>query len=215
MKHQFIVFDLDGTISDPKVGIVRSMNFALAAHGFNTKSESDLVKYIGPPLDFAFSELADTDDPELLLSLVSKYRERYSTEGYAENTLYDGVVQSLECLIEKVPLAVCTSKRVDFAEKILELFDIRGLFSIVSGGDIGITKTQQLAGLLSSNQISRSSVMVGDRNVDLIGARNNHLKSVGVLWGYGDLKELQVESPDLILDNPSQLVNLVTQFCDF
>lgn len=209
MQRKFIVFDLDGTISDPKHGIVRSMNYSLEAHGYDERSESELIQYIGPPLDIAFEEISGSSDRELILSLVSKYRERYSVEGYSENTLYDGVVDSLEKLAQQFPLAICTSKRVDFAEKILSMFDIAHLFQVVSGGDVGISKTQQLAGLLADGSIGLDSIMVGDRNADLSGARNNDLESIGVLWGYGDYQELIRETPTMILENPRQLAEII------
>ena len=141
MQDRFLIFDLDGTISDPKDGMVRSINYSLKSHGFSARSESELVQYIGPPLDKTFQELVGSSDNALTESLVAKYRERYSSVGYSENTLYEGVTGCLEALAEKHPLAVCTSKRVDFAEKILSLFEISYLFQIVNGGDIGISKS--------------------------------------------------------------------------
>ncbi|TKF24935.1 HAD family hydrolase [Vibrio genomosp. F6] len=210
MAKNFIVFDLDGTISDPKDGIVRSMNYALEAHGFPCRSEQYLERYIGPPLDKAFKELSGSEDTELMLSLVAKYRERYSEVGYSENRLYEGVVSSLEILSEKHPLAICTSKRADFAERILALFGLGHFFEFVSGGDVGITKISQLSDLLSTGKIGSGSIMVGDRNADLIGAHKNGLQSVGVLWGYGDYQELSSESPSMILGSPSELNKIIT-----
>lgn len=205
MQNKFIIFDLDGTISDPKDGIVGSINYSLAVHGFVERSDNELIKYIGPPLDKVFEELADNSDKKQILSLVSKYRERYAKVGYTENTLYDGILESLEKLALKYPLALCTSKRADFAHKIISLFQIDHLFKIVSGGDVGISKTQQLSELLANGTIGPNSIMVGDRNADLIGAHNNKLESVGVLWGYGDYQELIKESPSMILETPQQL----------
>lgn len=106
MQNKFIIFDLDGTISDPKDGIVRSINFALKAHGFAERRESELTQYIGPPLDKAFQELSNSNDGAVISSLVSKYRERYSSVGYSENIIYDGVVESLEELSTRFPLAI-------------------------------------------------------------------------------------------------------------
>ncbi len=81
------MFDLDGTISDPKEGIVKSLNYALSAHGFATQVEDELCTFIGPPLDSAFKTITKSDDPELISSLVSKYRERYSDVGFSENVV--------------------------------------------------------------------------------------------------------------------------------
>ncbi|WPC72770.1 HAD hydrolase-like protein [Vibrio porteresiae] len=208
MAQDFIVFDLDGTISDPKDGIVRSINYALAEHGLAVRSEQELQRYIGPPLDSTFKELSNSSDSKLILSLVAKYRERYSEVGFSENKLYEGVVSSLESLNQHIPLAVCTSKRADFAERILTLFEIRHLFEFVNGGDVGITKVAQLSDLRSAGTIGSGSIMVGDRNVDLIAAHRNGLKSVGVLWGYGDYEELSSEQPSMILQSPSELIKI-------
>tara|TARA_R110002072_G_scaffold5527_9_gene35417 strand:- start:308 stop:940 length:633 start_codon:yes stop_codon:yes gene_type:complete len=207
---KFIVFDLDGTISDPKDGIVRSINFALNTLGYEPRSEDKLTKYIGPPLDKTFEELVASTDQELIRSLVTRYRERYAQVGFSENTLYPGIRESLETIANRYPLAICTSKRVDFAEKILALFDLSHLFQVVNGADIGISKSQQLERLLAEGTIGADSIMVGDRNVDMIGARDNRLLSVGVLWGYGDRDELSHESPNIILQHPDQLPEAIT-----
>lgn len=205
MPEKFIVFDLDGTISNPKDGITRSLNYALDAYGFEKRSESELTPCIGPPLDQSFRELTGSEDQQLIVALVEKYRERYTEVGYSENVLYEGVVDSLEALAQRFPLAICTSKRVDFAHRILELFGLAHLFQQVSGGDIGISKTQQLTGLLERGIINGESIMVGDRYADMIGARDNQLSAIGVLWGFGDFNELQRESPMMILEHPSEL----------
>ncbi len=205
MAEKFIVFDLDGTISNPKDGICRSLNYALEAYGFAKRMESELTPCIGPPLDQSFRELTGSNDQQLIVSLVEKYRERYTEVGYSENVLYDGIVDSLEALVQRFPLAICTSKRVDFAHSILQLFGLAHLFQEVSGGDIGISKTQQLAGLLKRGAIDGQSIMVGERYADMIGAHENQLSAIGVLWGFGDFDELQRESPMMILQHPSEL----------
>ncbi|MFK7733629.1 MAG: HAD hydrolase-like protein [Pseudomonadales bacterium] len=211
MPEKFIVFDLDGTISNPKDGIVRSLNYALEAYDFEKRAESELTPCIGPPLDQSFRELTGSDDQQLIVSLVEKYRERYTEVGFSENVLYEGIVDSLEALVACFPLAICTSKRVDFAHSILELFELTHLFQEVSGGDIGISKTQQLAGLLERKVIDGQSIMVGDRYADMIGARENQLGAIGVLWGFGDFNELQRESPMMIIEHPSELPLRITE----
>ena len=212
MKYEYLIFDLDGTISDPKQGIVKSINHALKFHGFSERCETELIEFIGPPLDTAFSMLASTNDSELISSLVSKYRERYSTIGYSENELYPGVAESFKKLsnVPNIKLGVCTSKRVDFAEKILELFSIRKYFSFVNGGDVGIEKWQQLELLLEENIINHKSLMIGDRYVDLTAAHKNKLESVGVLWGYGSYDELIKHKPTRIISSPCELAGLAT-----
>jgi len=209
--YEYLIFDLDGTISDPKEGIVKSLNHALAANGYKTKEPQEIEKYIGPPLDYAFEKLTNIKNRNEIGKLVKSYRERYAEVGYSENVLYKGMVPVLESLARNrsVIIGVCTSKRKDFAEKILELFHIRHLFKFVDGGDIGIQKWQQIEGLLGDGFISKNSVMIGDRSVDLVAAHKNGISSAGVLWGYGSRSELSTEKPMHIFSTPQQLVELV------
>ncbi len=210
MKYEQLIFDLDGTISDPKDGIVRSLNYALANHGFKTQEESELTVFIGPPLDHAFKEITQSDDAELINSLVAKYRERYSDIGFSENILYDGIPEVLQKLssISNIKLGVCTSKRADFAERILDLFGLKHFFEFVDGGDVGIEKWQQLESLKEQGVVRQKSLMIGDRYVDLTAAHKNNLHSAGVLWGYGSLSELAQHQPRHIFSEPFELLAL-------
>lgn len=201
-----LIFDLDGTISDPSMGVHRCMNHALRFYGFPEVSERTAFATIGPPLDEAFSQFQPNANEQVIANLIAKYRERYAELGYAENQIYSGVVDTLNGLTARgVRMGVCTSKRVDFAEKILSMFGLLDFFSFVSGGDIGIKKYQQLAGLLESGEINRTSVMVGDREVDISAAKANGLRSVGVLWGFGDRDELEQAGADVILSQIYEL----------
>ena len=209
MPYDMLIFDLDGTLSDPKEGIVHSTNYALAAFGYTVLSPEEVEVFIGPPLDDAFRQITGLADADRLAELIKKYREDYALRGYAANTLYPGIDAVLETLKQKsLRLAVCTSKRVDFAEAILELHRIRGYFEFVDGGDVGIRKWQQLQALLESGVVPENSVMIGDRDVDLVAAHRNGLDSAGVLWGYGSRQELLAQNPTHILDEPMQLVEL-------
>jgi phosphoglycolate phosphatase len=207
-----LVFDLDGTISDPKDGIVRSINYALSAHDFATQDEDALSTFIGPPLESTFKVLTKSDEPKLISSLISKYRERYSDVGFSENLLYDDIPEVLEQLssIPNVKLGICTSKRADFAERILDLFELRHHFSFVNGGEIGTEKWQQLSALLQQGLINQKSVMIGDRYVDITAAQKNSLDSAGVLWGYGSHNELAQLEPLYLFTTPRELVKLTS-----
>jgi phosphoglycolate phosphatase len=201
------VFDLDGTISDPRIGIGRSLNYALRALGYAPIADDEVPRYIGPPLDDTFRALARGASAGDIIALVAKYRERYADIGYAENVVYPGMPETLRGLAATgVAIGLCTSKRVDFAERILALFGIREHFRFVSGGDIGIRKHEQLASLLGEGLIDRKSTMIGDRAVDILAAKANHLRSIGVLWGHGSLDELRTASPELLLESPRQLI---------
>ena len=170
MSKDWLIFDLDGTISDPKDGIVRSFNYALQAFGMPARPEAEIAAYIGPPLDQTFIQLVGSHEPGLIQMLVAQYRERYAEIGYRENQLYPGIPSVLAQLAasDQYRLGVCTSKRADFAEKILEMFGLREQFEFVSGGDIGIEKWQQLEGLRRDGVISPQAVMIGDRAVDRV-----------------------------------------------
>ncbi|GJM14351.1 MAG: phosphoglycolate phosphatase [Pseudohongiella sp.] len=213
MPYAYLVFDLDGTLSDPQVGIVRSLNYALSAHGFEQQDEQRLATYIGPPLDTIFEALTQSSESTLIASLVSKYRERYSDVGFAENVLYRDIPQVLESLSAApgLTLGVCTSKRVDFAERIVELHGLSKYFEFIDGADVGTKKWQQLEDLLATGTISSDSLMIGDRHVDLTAAHRNGLDSAGVLWGFGPRAELEEHEPAFLFSRPEELLSLIGQ----
>jgi phosphoglycolate phosphatase len=205
-----LVFDLDGTISDPVTGVCRCLNYSLTAFGYPEVTEREVAPFIGPPLDYSFRQITGETSEERIAAMIARFRERYGRVGYAENTLYPGISESIRDLSARgVPLGVCTSKRADFAEKILSRFGLRDSFLFVSGGDVGIRKADQLRELLWDGAIDGTAAMIGDRAVDLLAARANGLVSVGVLWGYGSRKELQDAGPGKILERPDQLMELV------
>jgi phosphoglycolate phosphatase len=207
--HDVVLFDLDGTLSDPLVGIGRSINYALAHFGYAEIPLSELAVHVGPPLDQAFSSITGLSLPSALAGFVAKYRERYGEVGYAENVLYPGIPEAVHSLASAgVTLGLCTSKRADFAEKILELFGLRSYFSFVSGGEIGTHKWQQIRALLETGAITQSTVMVGDRAVDITAAHRNGLQAAGVLWGHGSREELEAEQPRYLFKTPDELLCL-------
>jgi phosphoglycolate phosphatase len=210
MNNTFFLFDLDGTISDPLDGIALSFNYALSFYGYEAIPVSKIAHYIGPPLDESFKHITGINDIIEISAFISKYRERYSDAGFSENRLYPGIKKTLSDLsCRSIPMAVCTSKRQDFAEKILNFFGIAPYFRFVSGGDIGIQKWQQIESLLDSGSIDQNCIMIGDRAVDLSAAHRNGIKSAGVLWGYGSHEELATQSPDYLLSQPSDLLKII------
>jgi phosphoglycolate phosphatase len=203
--HDLIIFDLDGTLCDPIEGISGCINYALERAGFDTVAPRQVADLIGPPLNVAFESILGTDCVELVDRLIDLYRERYSEVGYSECQLYPGVCAALESLaVAGVPLAVCTSKRTDFAARILDLFQLGELFRFVDGGNIRQSKTDQLQRLRAEGRVSANSVMIGDRAVDLIAAHRNGLPAGGVLWGYGSKIELQGQKPNYLFASPSE-----------
>ena len=205
-NHDLLLFDLDGTLSDPLVGIGRSINYALSHFGHESLELSSVGAYIGPQIDAIFMSITGITEPGRVEGLVTKYRERYAEVGFSENTLYPGIPEALLKLGQaNMPLAVCTSKRKDFAERILGMFGLRDHFLFVSGGDVGIHKWQQIEELKTQGVVSNSSVMIGDRAVDITSAQRNGLLSAGVLWGHGSHGELEAECPNYLFASPSEL----------
>lgn len=210
MKVSTIVFDLDGTISDPSSGIINCVNHALQRHGFATESDEAITAEIGPPLDLMFRKFMPEITDQTINDLVMSYRERFATDGFSENVVYDGMAKTLQSLSESgFRLGVCTSKPEPAAKKVLDNFNLLHHFEFVSGGDIGVAKQSQLRELLQSGSIDQRAVMIGDRSVDLTAAHNNQLRSVGVLWGFGSASELAAEKPATIL---SQVADLLSTF---
>jgi len=205
-----LVLDLDGTISDPSLGVSRCINHALQSHGFNAVPDNEVEKEIGQPLDEIFLNLDPAVSTKNIPELVSTYRQRYSEAGYSENVIYPDIVAAVTRVREAgLALGICTSKRQDFAEKILSLFKISRFFTFVDGGDIGITKEMQLARLLSFGSIDHGAIMVGDRAVDIHSATANGLRSIGVLWGFGSYAELSQASPTYIVETVHELCEIV------
>ncbi|MEC5398082.1 HAD hydrolase-like protein [Uliginosibacterium sp. H1] len=209
-SYDHLLFDLDGTISDPIDGIGRSINYALEHYGYATLPREAHSPWIGPPLFHSFRAYTGRDDETHLQELVAKYRERYADVGYAENTLYPGMAEALQALAYTgVPMAVCTSKRADFAQRILELFGIAQHFRFVDGGDIHIEKWEQMAKLRERGIVTERALMIGDREFDMIAAHRNGLSAAGVLWGYGSREELTAHEPAHLLAVTTELHALV------
>ncbi|MEM7691275.1 MAG: HAD hydrolase-like protein [Pseudomonadota bacterium] len=194
-----LVFDLDGTLSDPGEGICRCVNHALSLQGEPQADHEQIKALIGGQLDDIFRALLPVDHAVNMERLVSDYRDRMKSVGYSENELYAGIRAFLEKMREEsVPMGVCTSKRKDIAEQVLAYLEIAHCFQFVSGGDVGIHKGAQLAQLLQEQRIDRQAVMVGDRSMDVRAAKENELRAVGVTWGFGTSEELADAGADFV-----------------
>lgn len=208
LLHPVVVFDLDGTLSDPLEGIGRSINHALTRHGYAARPLETLASCIGPPLDETFPRLTGRHDSAHVRELVASYRERYGDVGYAENAVYDGVPTMLDALLDAgAVLGICTSKLPIFAERILSHFGLRDRFTFLSGGDIGVHKWQQLAALRAQRCVDDDAVMIGDRAIDIDAAHRNGLHACGVRWGFGSLDELRSAGPRYLCARPSEIVD--------
>jgi phosphoglycolate phosphatase len=187
-----VFFDLDGTLTNPKPGITRSIQYALERLGFAVPSEDDLVWCIGPPLHASFKKLVGSD--ELAHRAVELYRERFSEIGLYENETYAGIEETLSEVAAGRRLFVATSKPKVYADRIIEHFGLGRYFEEVFGSELDGTRTDKadlLAYALAGTKADpRRSIMIGDRSHDIVGAGKNGMKAIGVLYGYGSLSEL-------------------------
>ena len=198
-QYRHILFDLDGTLTDPREGITRSVQFALARLGIDEPDLTALEHFIGPPLLQCFMHSYDFDEATAWQA-VQHYRERFAEVGLYENRLFDGVPELLQLLGEQDRrLYIATSKPRVFAEKIAEHFGFAGHFRLIYGSELDGTRTDKvelLAHLLEQERLPRAAtLMIGDRKHDLIGARRNGLDAAAVGYGFGSAEELQAEAP--------------------
>ena len=194
MKLDAIYFDLDGTLTDPKPGITRSIQYALQKLDHHSvPTEDELTWCIGPPLRASFVKLlGGEDDADRAVSL---YRERFSDIGLFENAVYDGISEVLTTLSQSGQrLFVATSKPHVFATRIVEHFGLRHHFEHVFGSELDGTRVDKSDLLQYALKIAAvdpsNTVMIGDRSHDMVGAANNRMKAIGVLYGYGSRDEL-------------------------
>ena len=212
LKYETLIFDLDGTISNPFTGISRSINYALESLSYDPVDPQRIRPLIGPPLTQIFEHfLGALPDPEMQ-DLVDKYRERYATIGYAENEIYDGMSGIIGQLARGgYRMGICTSKRADYAQRIVDMFGLGPHFSFVDGGGDGIEKRQQIESMIALGMTANTAIMIGDRAVDILAGKSNDLASAGVLWGFGERPELEQAAPDHLLESPTDLLGLFLQ----
>lgn len=212
LQYETLIFDLDGTISNPLVGISRCINHALEALSYDPVDPERVRPMIGPPLTEIFEHLLGALPDQEMQDLVDKYRERYATIGYTENEIYADIPGIIAELSDRgYRLGICTSKRTDYARRIIEMFGLLQHFSFVDGGDVGITKRQQIESMVANGLPADSCIMIGDRDVDILAGKSNGVASVGVLWGFGERPELEAAAPDHLLEAPANLLNLFLQ----
>ena len=207
-----VLLDLDGTLVDPAKGIFACIRYALARCGVDEPDERDLRGWIGPPLHESFGAfLGDTD---LAVTALAHYRERYRDGFIYENTLYPGMRELLHSLHGAgFELFIATSKPRVFAEPIIERHGLAGVFTEICGSELDGTradKTSLIAWICERHQLEpQSATMIGDRQFDIIGAKQNGLRALGVTYGYGTAAELRAAGAEALCSNPSALWSLL------
>ena len=211
MNQTYILFDLDGTLTDPGMGITNSVMHALTHFGITVTNRSDLYRFIGPPLMDSFMEYYGLTEGQAV-EAVRVYRKYFADKGWAENTVYSGIEALLADLVaEGKTLLVATSKPQIFAERILVHFGLDKYFTHICGVALqaprGYSKADVIRDALDRAGVSdlTTAVMVGDRHHDIDGAKAVGISSVGVLYGYGDRGEHEAAGADVIVESVDEL----------
>ncbi|WP_404790360.1 HAD family hydrolase [Altericista sp. CCNU0014] len=212
-----VLFDLDGTLSDPKVGITRSIQFALSALNCWVPEQDDLLWCIGPPLRQCFAQLLQTSDSALIDRAINLYRDRFSSIGLFENDLYPEIPSVLRALREfGYQCFVATSKPQVFARQIIEHFQLTSLLDGIYGSELDGTRSDKGELIQHILQVEQRSpqicLMVGDRSHDMIGAKRNRLATIGVTYGYGTAAELTAHGADYLAHNPKEIISVFESF---
>lgn len=211
MVIENILIDLDGTLTDPKLGITTCIRYAMQKLGRSLADEVDLDWCIGPPLKASLAKLLQSDNDELAEQALALYRERFSTIGLFENEVYPNVAETLEKLQQQgYRLYVATAKPTIYAEQILAHFDLAKYFKKIYGSELTgehTNKGELITYLLAQENLdATATVMVGDREFDILGARRNGLQSFAVSYGYGTAEELAQAQPNHMIRNFSALM---------
>src|SRR5260221_850367 len=209
MNYSIILFDLDGTLTDPKTGITKSVQFALKKLGIDEPDLDKLNPFIGPSLKDSFVKHYNCDE-EKAWQAVQYYREYFSTKGMFENTLYKGIYELLEKLYKSKSLYVATSKPTVFSEQIIRHFHLEKYFKKIVGPELDLKNVSKEAIIKSivnilPNENKTTFAMVGDREQDIMGAKANGIDSVGVLFGYGSKEEIKNANPTHVIDTVEDL----------
>lgn len=213
-EYKYILFDLDGTLTDPAVGITTSVAYALKKFGIEVSDITQLNHFIGPPLLDSFMECYGFDK-EMAQTAIDYYRERFRVKGLYENVVYDGIPEMLRALKNSgKKLILATSKPEPFAKEILRHFGLEEYFDYAAGSNFDGTRTAKAEvieyALEAAGVTDKSAaIMIGDRKHDIFGAEKTGLDSIGVLYGYGSREELEAAGATYIAETVEDLTKLI------
>lgn len=210
--YTHILFDLDGTLTDPAPGILRSLRYALEKLGIAEEDDGTLIQFIGPPLTESFRSVYGLE-AAVVEEAIRNYREHHWESGLYENAVYPGIPELLAKLHgEGRTLYIATTKMTSFAEKVLEHFGLAHFFARIIGGHPDGTRTDKreiIGEILSGIADPGRVVMVGDRKFDILGAKAHSIDSVAVTYGYGSEQELLPVNPTYVVDSVEKLTALL------
>lgn len=211
--YEYVLFDLDGTLTDPGIGITNAVIYALNKFSIRVEDRTELYRFIGPPLLDSFQQFYGFNLTESR-EAIQYYREYYAEKGLLENRVYDGIPELLRSLKKSGrKLLVATSKPEVYAVQILEHFGLLPYFDLVAGASLDESRNRKedviRYALQKINGDPAQAVMVGDRVHDVEGAKANGLPVIGVLYGYGSEEELVGAGADLIAKNPGDVIRII------
>jgi phosphoglycolate phosphatase len=214
VRPRTALFDFDGTLVDPRDGLLDSFVHGLAAVGVSIDDKRSLEPLIGPPIRHGFSTYLGLAEPSLSVA-VEAFRDYLGTTGVLEYRPYDGIVELLEELSASgTTLALVTSKPLPFVELVVEHVGLDIEFDAISAAALDgslAEKADLVEDALARLAVSSAdAVMVGDRIFDVVGARANDVASIGVLWGYGSRGELEAAGADLVVETVTELRQALT-----
>lgn len=215
-KSHTVLFDLDGTIVRSRDGIVDSIHALLRDLGHEPDMSMDLTWVVGPPLEELIGHVLAHYGDDRVQEAMALYRKHYESEGMHKSPVFDHMRNVIETLsTEGVRLFIATSKPRHLARKILHLRNLVQYFDGLSGAradDSGAEKPELIASLLREHDVRREdALMIGDRRFDISGAHANHVRALGVLWGYGSREELTEAGADALVSQPSELLDAIRQ----
>ncbi|MGO4109975.1 HAD family hydrolase [Paenibacillus sp. YAF4_2] len=211
--YSSILFDLDGTLTDPKLGITSAIQYSLRKFGIQVDDLDVLNPFIGPPLAGSFKEYYGFTD-EMCTDAIKYYREYFAERGMYENERYAGIKEVLAALKEQGALLyVATSKPTYFAEKIIAYFELSEYFEFIGGSNLDNTRVDKGEViehvLLTCGLNADDAIMIGDRKHDIIGAKRHGMDSIGVGYGYGNEEELRLAEPTYLAGTVEELGKLL------
>lgn len=213
-NHAF--FDLDGTLTDPKEGILNAFHYTISKLGLENKTDGFLETLIGPPLFNSFKEHFGFNDDNVI-DAINCFREFYSQKGIFQNKIYPGIEDLLAKLtLNNISLYIATSKPYDYASQIIEHFGLNKYFKDIAGSLMDgsrVEKHEIIAYQIQKHNLQnhKDIIMIGDRKHDILGSHYHSIPCISVLWGYGSNLEFQENHSDYIVDNPAQILKII---CD-
>ena len=211
-----VLFDLDGTVTDPELGITSAVQYAAQKLGFDAPDRREFYGFIGPPLRKSFSERFSLSEQQSEKA-VEYYREYYRPKGIFECVLYPGIKETLKTLSEQgYKIGMATVKPEVFAEKIAKHFGIDVYFDFISGSELDNSRDDKADVIIRATENIQGAdiadtVMIGDRAYDMIAAKKLGMSGIGAVYGYGSAKELEEAGADILVNAPSEIPEAVSR----